>query len=266
MRKGFTLIELAIVVVVLGILVTGIIGGQSLIESSKRQKIYSEFSQYRNAISAYRLEYDAMPGDHDEATDYFTTYHVTHNPTGVLNGDGDGKTCCWRTYYGGRGWESYKAWRHLWAAELVGKEYRGAYVFNNAYADLDVPESSYQKGMGWVFQYAPHRDHDIWTDSNESIYGNRGHYLGLGVDQFHSDGCNHGNSLVCGAFAGQTAYSIDKKFDDGSPRSGQINALVDSGGSNSCLQGSGTNLIYNKSQSEAPSGHHKCRMVFHLPF
>jgi prepilin-type N-terminal cleavage/methylation domain-containing protein len=71
LKQGFTLIELAIVVVVLGILITGIIGGRSLIESSKRQQQLVFFENVNRSALAFKLEYNAIPGDMKNAWDYW---------------------------------------------------------------------------------------------------------------------------------------------------------------------------------------------------
>jgi prepilin-type N-terminal cleavage/methylation domain-containing protein len=70
-RSAFTLVELAIVVVVLGILVSGILMGQSIIKSAKINGVVTEIKQMQTAIRAYQLEFDALPGDHKDAYDYF---------------------------------------------------------------------------------------------------------------------------------------------------------------------------------------------------
>jgi prepilin-type N-terminal cleavage/methylation domain-containing protein len=79
-NSAFTLIELAIVVVVLGILVSGVVAGRSLISVSQSQGFIKQMESYQTAILAFKLEFDGMPGDFDEAEDY-----------GIgSNGNGDG--------------------------------------------------------------------------------------------------------------------------------------------------------------------------------
>jgi prepilin-type N-terminal cleavage/methylation domain-containing protein len=70
-RKAFTLIELAIVVVVLGILVSGIVAGQSIIRSANTNATINEIQKMGTAIRAFQLEFDATPGTMQDAYDYF---------------------------------------------------------------------------------------------------------------------------------------------------------------------------------------------------
>jgi prepilin-type N-terminal cleavage/methylation domain-containing protein len=80
MNKAFTLIELAIVVVILGLITVGVLGAQSLIESAKINSVTNELKQYKTAMLAFQLEYDAIPGDMDNAADYWPS---------AVNGNGD---------------------------------------------------------------------------------------------------------------------------------------------------------------------------------
>lgn len=70
MNKAFTLIELAIVIVVLGIMSAVIVGGKTIVDSANMNSTISQINQYRLAHNAFVLEYDAIPGDMKDANDY----------------------------------------------------------------------------------------------------------------------------------------------------------------------------------------------------
>jgi prepilin-type N-terminal cleavage/methylation domain-containing protein len=86
MKKGFTLIELSIVLVVISIVIAGVVAGQSLIQSSKRQKQIKMFQDVNLGAQAFKLEFGSVPGDFDEAYDYWgddcDSYEVRCNGNG----------------------------------------------------------------------------------------------------------------------------------------------------------------------------------------
>ena len=61
--KGFTLIEMSIVLVIIGLIVGGILKGQELIESAREKNIITQLDQVRAAINTFEDKYQAFPGD-----------------------------------------------------------------------------------------------------------------------------------------------------------------------------------------------------------
>ena len=70
-NRGFTLIELSIVLVIVGFIVGGVLTGQELIFESKIKKAYSDMQGLETAAIIYKNKYKAIPGDHDVAYAYF---------------------------------------------------------------------------------------------------------------------------------------------------------------------------------------------------
>ena len=64
-NKAFSLIELSIVLIIIGLLVAGITGGQSLIESAKIKNLANEIDGWRKALLIFRVKNDRWPGDLD---------------------------------------------------------------------------------------------------------------------------------------------------------------------------------------------------------
>ena len=62
-NKAFSLIELSIVLIIIGLLVAGITGGQSLIESAKVQSFYSSLNNYKQAFNTFYVSHGRFPGD-----------------------------------------------------------------------------------------------------------------------------------------------------------------------------------------------------------
>lgn len=66
--KGFTLVELAIVLVIIGILLGGIIKGQELIKNAKYKRLYSLYREVVAATYSYYDRYGKYPGDDNTVT------------------------------------------------------------------------------------------------------------------------------------------------------------------------------------------------------
>ena len=66
-NKGFSLIELSIVLIIMGLLVAGITGGSALIKSAQLRSIITESNNQRAGYNTYYGQNDAVPGGIDEA-------------------------------------------------------------------------------------------------------------------------------------------------------------------------------------------------------
>ena len=62
-RQGFTLVELSIVLVIIGLLIGGILAAQSMIQTARIQSVIRQISQYDIAVTNFQTRYDALPGD-----------------------------------------------------------------------------------------------------------------------------------------------------------------------------------------------------------
>jgi len=102
-QSGFTLIELAIVLVIIGLLLGGVLKGQELINGAKVKNIANDFRNIQMQIFSYQDKFRALPGDDSAAI-----AHVAADSDG--NGDGviDG---VWLNP--AHGAETYLIWQHL---------------------------------------------------------------------------------------------------------------------------------------------------------
>jgi prepilin-type N-terminal cleavage/methylation domain-containing protein len=75
-RRGFTLVELSIVLVIIGLLVGGVLVGQSLIESAKLVKTVRQLEQTEIAVQNFVQKFRSIPGD--------STLGFTNNGNGNL--------------------------------------------------------------------------------------------------------------------------------------------------------------------------------------
>ena len=62
-QKGFTLVEIAIVLVIIGLLLGGVLKGQELINSAKVKNFINDFKTVPLFIYGYQDKYRALPGD-----------------------------------------------------------------------------------------------------------------------------------------------------------------------------------------------------------
>lgn len=67
-QQGFTLIEIAIVLVIIGLLLGGVLKGQELINQAKIKKINNDFESMAALVYAYQDRYKVLPGDDNQAT------------------------------------------------------------------------------------------------------------------------------------------------------------------------------------------------------
>ncbi len=119
-QSGFTLIEIAIVLVIIGLLLGGILKGQELITQGRIRNVSNDFQSVTAAINLYQDRYRALPGDDPGAA---TRWTATGSTTTAGNGDGTiGSGTAGSPAYNSTTPEdeSRLFWQHLRLAGLVG--------------------------------------------------------------------------------------------------------------------------------------------------
>lgn len=80
-HKGFTLIEIAIVLVIIGLLLGGVLQGQQLIENSRVKQAVNSFNGLAAATFSYQDRYGRLPGDDPGAKTRGDAWPATAGPT-----------------------------------------------------------------------------------------------------------------------------------------------------------------------------------------
>lgn len=84
-RKGFTLVELSIVLVIIGLIIGGVLTGQQIIQNARVTNALNTIQAYQAQFQTYVQNYGALPGDDSGAATRFSGV-VPSSPIG--NGDG----------------------------------------------------------------------------------------------------------------------------------------------------------------------------------
>jgi prepilin-type N-terminal cleavage/methylation domain-containing protein len=160
MRQGFSLVELSIVLVILGLLTGGILTGQSLIRASELRAVTTEYQRYIAAAHTFRDKYFAIPGDFNNATRFWGKDNTNCSgdtgaaaTPGTCNGNGDGNI----TDAAGAGLtgERFQFWKQLALAGLIEGTYSGlagSGGTNHGVINSNSPPSKYSSG-GWTAVY-----------------------------------------------------------------------------------------------------------------
>lgn len=112
-QQGFTLVEIAIVLVIIGLLIGGVLKGQEMITNAKVSKVENDYKGITAAILAYQDRYGVLPGDDPSASTRFPgTWSAADNGNGngVIQGN-------WNSTNNTN--ESRKIWKHLRGAGFL---------------------------------------------------------------------------------------------------------------------------------------------------
>jgi prepilin-type N-terminal cleavage/methylation domain-containing protein len=221
MRHGFSLVELSIVLVILGLLTGGILTGQNLIRAAELRGIVTDFNRYQTAAQTFRGKYFALPGDLTNATNFwgsaggdgqnFTCLSAQTTAAPTCNGNGDGDI---KHGNGGQHSERFLFWKHLANAGMVEGSYTG--VTNGA-----INTAVYVIGQNVPAGRVP----SSMFDANS---------VSTGTTLYAHDRTGQevldlvGIASPYGVITPAEAWGIDKKMDDGLPARGKVFTTINS--------------------------------------
>jgi len=227
LQRAFSLVELSIVLVILGLLTGGILAGQSLIRAAELRSVTTEYDRYKTVISTFRDKYFALPGDMKNATAFWTktatcpgTSTTPSTDAATCNGDGDGEISN-SANNGHLTHEQFRFWQHLANAGLIegtfsGVTRNGAYNSLASQIGLNVPGSKLANGAWYVDNYA------------YPTMGNR--FRMAAINPSSTPVTNYVENPL---LKPEEAWNIDTKIDDGQPTTGVARYLS----SASCISG-----------------------------
>jgi len=191
-QSGFTLAEIAIVLIIIGLLIGAVLKGREMITNDKIKRIESDFAGVSAAIDAYQDRYGVLPGDDPSASTRFAgSWRASDNGNGNGNISGG-----WNSTNNSN--ESRKIWKHLRGAGLIA----GA---------VDESDASYQQ---------PSNSFGGLLGVGLNIYNLSGHNIVFGgipgdiaqlLETRGDDGVPSRGSIQ--AHSLQTAYAIDSRYD-----------------------------------------------------
>jgi prepilin-type N-terminal cleavage/methylation domain-containing protein len=135
-HNGFTLVEIAIVLVIVGLLIGGVLKGQEMITNAKLKRIESDNAGIAAAMFSYQDRYLQLPGDDSAATGRFSVYDPADNADGAGDGtigEGDDWATPVDTVWTDQDQETLKFFAHLRAAGLVPGDAKDSTRPTNAY-------------------------------------------------------------------------------------------------------------------------------------
>ena len=215
---GFSLVELSIVLVILGLLVGGILSGQSLIRAAELRSISTSIQRYNTAVYTFRDKYFALPGDMTNATSVWgkdNTNCAGHTGTaatpGTCNGNGDGRMD--NPGAASSTGETFQFWKQLSLAGLIEGTYSGLAGSGSARhvnPGVNTPTVKFGPQGGIAME-------------NRDMPGNTTYCWGG----------NTGNGYIIGGYAAnappegmifkpEELWNIDTKMDDGKPALGNF--------------------------------------------
>lgn len=234
-ESAFSLVELSIVLVIIGLLVGGVLTGRNLIHNAQIQSVVAQKEEFVRAVSTFRQRYNGLPGDITNATQIWgaaaaaascNNMSTVSTSTETCNGNGNQRISSYEE--NADAYERHRAWQHLANAGLISGRYTGvkASAANwHVRPGINSPSNDIS-GVGWTLFYVGTQEGDAWL-----FDGSYDHVLFAGKESANS-------STNMPFLTPDEAWALDSKYDDGKPARG---SMVSKYGATNCYQGvSGT--------------------------
>lgn len=209
-QTGFTLVELSIVIVILGLLTGGVLAGRSIIRAAELRSVLTETDEINRAGLMFRDKYFALPGDLPSTT--ANALGLTARNGADTRGDGDGaieNPIAWSGIVGGIGRESAFFWADVTKVGMLKGNF-------SSITDANIPQANLNTLDGYA-SYLPRAK--AFSDGYYHIGLRRtdlAHYIVLGRPRGYNawmGGVFYMNAI----FTPEEALNLDAKLDDGLP-------------------------------------------------
>jgi prepilin-type N-terminal cleavage/methylation domain-containing protein len=237
-ESGFTLIELSIVLVIIGLIVGGILVGQDMIKAAEVRATTAQIEKYNSATNTFRSKYNYIPGD--VPTSVATTLGIFADTGGGTVGRQDGNGLLEGQAAGAvvQIGEPITFWRHLTDVQLVDGSYGNisgtALVAASGQAGANITSST----MNQILPPAK-----LGRGNYLVVYASSGlnYYQLTGITAITAAS---GAVTLTEALTPMEAYNIDSKVDDGRPASGNVRAMEGTGPLNTAATAGATSCVF----------------------
>lgn len=207
-QRGFSLVELAVVIVVISLMIAGTMAGMGLLRVSGIKVLVAESNDFKAAMRQFENLYEGLPGDLRNANEFWAT---------GVNGDGDGQV--------EPGAESANAATHLALANLISGPYSGAWDINGYVLGIGNNTMRSKVSEQGAVRIVCCSGSDYARDLN---FDNHLNFFAVAVGTV---------TERQGVVSPIEAFGIDHKIDDGFPDSGFVGAQGNWNGSSYSIVG-----------------------------
>lgn len=210
-KAGFTLIELSIVLVIIGLIVGGVLVGQDLIRAAEVRATVSQIEKYNTAVNTFRGKFNAIPGDmaNSTASQFGFSPSNCAATAGLRDGNGviEGNAGSGSFLQGGG--ETGLFWNDL-SSSVGGNLIDGSF----STATCTSTPSPATTGLPLYFPAAK-----LGRGAYVYVYASSGYNM-YGMSAVSAMSAGAITSAV--SLSVMQAYNIDKKMDDGIPNAGNV--------------------------------------------
>lgn len=239
-KSAFSLIELSIVLIIIGLLIAGVTGGASLIKSSELRAAISEARGWSTAVNGFYNQFNSFPGDYTvplgstvgavgNGNSQINAFTTATNPGGDASATANcvtaGVAGTVTGTYKGCAFEDSVAWTQLKNAGVIDTNVVSTPTVSATWAATfgTTNPGSKIKSSGWVFDYGfgtAGALQNVQTGQNVVVLTGTPSAAPVAADSFVN-----GATKATAAITPADALSIDTKVDDGIANTGRVRGV-----------------------------------------